>query len=156
MDLVAPSGDVNLDGDVRTIDREGNSGYETGNYTNRFGGTSAACPQISGVAALMLSVNPNLTETQVRTILQQTATDMGNTGFDNTFGYGRVDAEAAILEVIDQFTVAGPDVVCYSNNTFTASNSPTCSTIDWTTSTNLEVLSGDNTLTPTISAKYST
>lgn len=84
MDLVAPSGALDLNGDVRTIDREGSDGYETGNYTDRFGGTSAACPQVSGVAALMLSVNPNLTEAQVRTILQQTATDMGTSGFDNT------------------------------------------------------------------------
>ncbi len=44
MDLVAPTGDVNLNGNVSTTDRMGANGYETGNYTNRFGGTSAACP----------------------------------------------------------------------------------------------------------------
>jgi subtilisin family serine protease len=80
MDLVAPSGALDLNGDVRTIDREGNDGYETGNYTDQFGGTSATCPQVAGVAALMLSVNPFLTEAEVRTTLQQTATDMGMRG----------------------------------------------------------------------------
>ncbi|MFT3946452.1 MAG: S8 family serine peptidase [Agriterribacter sp.] len=90
MDLVAPSGDLNLTGDLTTLDRMGNLGYEVGNYTGRFGGTSAACPQVSGIAALMVSVNPILTEAQVKTILQTTATDMGTTGFDNTFGYGRL------------------------------------------------------------------
>ncbi len=96
MDLVAPSGDVNLTGDVTTTDRMGTAGYEAGNYTTRFGGTSAACPQVSGIAALMLSANPNLTEAQVRSILQTTATDMGTPGFDNTFGFGRANGCAAV------------------------------------------------------------
>lgn len=100
MDLVAPSGDVNLNGDVVTLDRMGAFGYEQGNYTFRFGGTSAACPQVSGVTALMLSINPNLTEAQVINILQTTATDMGDPGFDNTFGYGRVNACAAVRQAV--------------------------------------------------------
>src|SRR5690625_1795675 len=92
MDLVAPSGDINLAGDVVTTDRMGGIGYGSGNYTTHFGGTSAACPQVAGVVCLMLSVNPGLYEYQVRNILQETAIDMGATGFDNTYGYGRVDA----------------------------------------------------------------
>ena len=72
MDLVAPSGNVNLSGDIRTTDRMGNFGYNNTNYMANFGGTSAACPQVAGVAALMLSVRPDLTEAQVRTILQNT------------------------------------------------------------------------------------
>ncbi len=47
MNLVAPSGG----GNVRTTDRPGAPGYNVGNYTNTFGGTSAACPQVAGVAA---------------------------------------------------------------------------------------------------------
>ncbi|TAL59413.1 MAG: peptidase S8, partial [Bacteroidetes bacterium] len=55
--------------DIRTLDRMGSNGYNSGNDMTDFGGTSAACPQVSGVAALILSVNPNLTEQQVREII---------------------------------------------------------------------------------------
>jgi len=127
MDLVAPSGDVNLNGDVVTTDRIGINGYETGNYTQRFGGTSAACPQVSGVAALMLSVNPNLTETQVRTILQQTARDLGPAGFDNTYGYGLVDAYAAVQKA---FFISGPNQLC-GTATYSVNNLPQDATITW-------------------------
>ncbi|MCD6596339.1 MAG: S8 family serine peptidase, partial [Bacteroidales bacterium] len=129
MDLVAPSGALGT-GDVRTIDRMGTAGFETGNYINDFGGTSAACPQVSGVAALMLSVNPILTEAEVRTTLQQTATDMGATDFDNTFGYGRVNAYDAVEDV--HLYITGPSLVCASNSTFTLHNPPTGSTTKWT------------------------
>lgn len=74
MDLVAPSGGE--DGDIVSTDRMGSLGYDReGNYVLTFNGTSAACPQVAGVAALMLSANPQLTENQVRTILHQTARD---------------------------------------------------------------------------------
>jgi subtilisin family serine protease len=42
-------------------------------YTNRFGGTSGAAPIVTGTAALILSVNPHLTASQVRQILRSTA-----------------------------------------------------------------------------------
>ena len=133
MNLVAPSGGI--PGDVVTTDRMGNLGYNDAvnpNYAFEFNGTSAAAPQVSGVAALMLSVNSNLTETQVRTILQQTATDMGSAGFDNTFGYGRLNAEAAVQAALP--TISGPPVVCYTNSTFTLNNVPTGATVSWTAS----------------------
>lgn len=121
MDLVAPSGNVGGAGDLVTTDRMGNLGYNNGNYTDTFGGTSAAAPQVSGVAALMLSVNAGLTETQVRTILQNTATDMGTSGFDNTFGFGRVNALAALQQALPPIT--GNDLMCSSAN-FTLQNVP--------------------------------
>ena len=132
MDLVAPSGGV--PGNIRTTDRMGLNGYEAGNYTNRFGGTSAACPQVSGVAALMLSINPNLTESQVRTMLRQTATDMGSSGFNNTFGYGRLNAQAAIEAVLNTISISGPTTVCSSGATFTLNNLPAGFTVSWTRS----------------------
>lgn len=132
MDLVAPSGDVNLMGDIRTTDRPGADGYENpDNYTNRFGGTSAACPQVAGVAALMLSANPSLTEAQVRNLLQQTATDMGPGGFDNDFGFGRVNAEAAVRSALGG-NINGSDLIC-SSNTFSLGQ-PIPGTINWSTS----------------------
>jgi len=109
IDLVAPSGQNGV-GDVWTIDRMGASGYSFGNYTSTFSGTSAAAPEVSGVAALLLAKFPNLTAAEVKNLLIQNATDMGPVGFDNTFGYGRVNASAALLSgpsVID-----GPSQVC--------------------------------------------
>ncbi len=108
MDLVAPSGETGLMGDVTTLDRMGTNGYETGDYTNRFGGTSAACPQVAGVAALMLQTNPNLTEVEVREILQQTARRLGRGGFNNNTGYGLVDAQAAVTRVLSGNTRISP------------------------------------------------
>lgn len=101
LDIVAPSNDINSFGfltgaGVRTIDRMGSAGYDAGNYTTSFGGTSAACPVVSGVSALVLSVNPNLTLSEVKNILYSTAIDMGSPGFDNSYGNGRVNAFAAV------------------------------------------------------------
>ncbi|MBR1626580.1 MAG: S8 family serine peptidase [Bacteroidales bacterium] len=97
MDLVAPSGNINGLGDITTIDRMGNKGWNNTNYRDNFGGTSAACPQVAGVVALMLTENPNLTEKQVRNILHMSARDLGDSGFDNIYGYGLVDAYNAVL-----------------------------------------------------------
>ena len=135
MDLVAPSGDINLVGDVTTTDRMGNLGYNNTNYMSNFGGTSAACPQVAGVAALMLSVNPDLTESQVRTTLQNTARDLGAKGFDNTYGYGLVDAYAAVYAVAPR--ISGPSQVCSGEEmTFTISNSGGA-TIVWSQDSNV-------------------
>jgi Subtilase family/Secretion system C-terminal sorting domain len=80
------------------------------NYLNNFSGTSAAAPQVAGVAGLLLSVDPTLTETEVRCRIQQTATDIGTFNFDNFYGFGRLNAYycAAInnLDLIDA-TIAG-------------------------------------------------
>ena len=102
LDIVAPSNDINssrttLLYGVRTTDRVGSAGYNNTNYADDFGGTSAACPAAAGAAALVLSVNPDLTSEQVFDILINTADDMGASGFDNTFGHGRVNAHQAVL-----------------------------------------------------------
>lgn len=61
-----------------------------------FGGTSSSNPNLAGIASLVWSVNPTLTGGEVRQILIDTAMDLGAEGRDNTFGYGLVDADAAI------------------------------------------------------------
>lgn len=126
MDLVAPSGG----GNVRTTDRIGAAGYNAGNYTSTFGGTSAACPQVSGVAALMLSINPNLTEIELSTILKNSATPMGTPGFDNTFGYGRLNAQSALSSALPSIT--GTSYICPSATL--SVNVPTGGSVSWSVS----------------------
>lgn len=98
LDIAAPSNAVGgqVGAGVRTTDRMGGSGYNSTNYTNSFGGTSAACPVVAGVAALVLSANENLTATEVENILYSTATDMGAAGRDDSYGHGRVNAFGAV------------------------------------------------------------
>ena len=68
-------------------------------------GTSMACPHVAGTAALMLSVNPSLTPSQVQEILQDTAIDLGTGGFDTYYGYGRIDAAQAVAQCASSLTV---------------------------------------------------
>ncbi|MBI3586885.1 MAG: S8 family serine peptidase, partial [Ignavibacteriales bacterium] len=72
------------------FDGVGNSTYE---YNS---GTSMASPHVAGLAALILSVNPNLTPYQVQSILNQSADDLGAPGRDDLYGYGRINAYKAI------------------------------------------------------------
>ena len=55
---------------------------------------------VAGTAALMLSANPSLTPSQVMTILEQTALDLGTPGYDQTYGYGRVRADLAVAAAV--------------------------------------------------------
>ncbi|WP_421655132.1 pre-peptidase C-terminal domain-containing protein [Leptothermofonsia sp. ETS-13] len=61
-----------------------------------FGGTSAANPNMAGIASLVWSVNGNLDGGQLRQVMVDTAMDLGTAGRDNTFGSGLVNADAAV------------------------------------------------------------
>ncbi|MBZ0290253.1 MAG: S8 family serine peptidase [Anaerolineae bacterium] len=117
--VTAPSSDTGLPG-ISTTDLLGSQGYnaelhsgsvpdygDTQNCTNQFGGTSSATPLVSGVVALMLQANPDLTWRDVQYILLQTAEqndptdadwDTNGAGYhiNHKYGFGRVDAGAAI------------------------------------------------------------
>jgi subtilisin family serine protease len=69
--------------------------YKKGKYTT-MSGTSMACPHVSGTAALVWAANPGYSNSQVRNRLNSTAEDLGAAGWDPYYGYGLVDAEAAI------------------------------------------------------------
>lgn len=79
-------------------------GIDRGPFHKHFGGTSSATPLVAGICALILSANPNLTSAQVKSILERTAVKIGNSwdynaqGYSSKYGYGRVDAEAAVTE----------------------------------------------------------
>lgn len=87
------------------------AGYGSGAYTNAFdrsgfGGTSSACPLVAGICALLLSIKPDLTATDVKNLLQQTARKIGDlatydtNGHSPFFGYGCVDTAAAVNKLL--------------------------------------------------------
>ena len=122
--IAAPSASV-------TTDRTGGDGYNDGDYTSTFNGTSASAPVVSGVAALILDANEDLGWRDVNRILalsaQQTGSDYGTSGtgheqgdwssnsatswnggglsYHLSYGYGMVDAFAAtrLAEVWNTF-----------------------------------------------------
>ncbi|HEV8717342.1 MAG TPA: S8 family serine peptidase [Candidatus Binatia bacterium] len=97
---------------IWTTDNMGPSGYNpgqtskgdaAGNYTNSFGGTSSASPGAAGVAALVLSRNPNLRWDEVRELMKNCCdkidTQAGNydaNGHSPQYGYGRLNAKRAV------------------------------------------------------------
>ena len=148
LNLVAPSGygdNINQSSDIVTTDRTGNAGYVNGNYYYHFGGTSAACPQVAGVAALMLSANSYLPEYRVREILQNTATHLSTVVPDTTFGYGLVNAGDAVAQAKAEKPSFSITKTYNSENEMTISVAfiPSYFTIEWT------VLAGNMTISTT-------
>jgi len=92
---------------ITTTDITGSNGYSSNDYTNSFGGTSSATPLASGIIALMLEANPNLTWRDVQHILVDTATKNNPSDpgwktngssrlFHHAYGFGRINAAAAV------------------------------------------------------------
>ncbi|MBK7870253.1 MAG: S8 family serine peptidase [Saprospiraceae bacterium] len=121
IDICAPSDNVHpIDAQIRL---PGQSIWTIDNarfgkrYTDKFGGTSASCPMVAGVAALVLSVNPELTAEQVRQILLSTADKIidenpdvvlnlrkgvyDEKGHSEWFGFGKVNAYKAVLRALE-------------------------------------------------------
>jgi subtilisin family serine protease len=74
-----------------------------GGYYQPWDGTSMAAPMVSGTIALMYAANPNLTVSQVRFILHDTAVDLGDPGQDEIFGWGRLNTLDAVLRARDGY-----------------------------------------------------
>ena len=83
-------------------DTPGGDASSIGNYTSHFGGTSAACPQVSGAIALMLSLNPNLTRSNVKYIIERSATAIGSS-YNYDYGYGRLNVYNALKRTLEVF-----------------------------------------------------
>ncbi|MBU2598089.1 MAG: S8 family serine peptidase [Actinobacteria bacterium] len=99
LDITAPGGDLNVD--------QNNDGYGDGVLQQTFGnnpkdfgywfyqGTSMAAPHVSGVSALLIA-NGTTGPTNVKKALEDTAEDKGPEGWDEDYGWGIVDAYAAL------------------------------------------------------------
>ncbi len=100
LDIVAPSSHFSdkCVGDAVSVDLLGSDGCNDGpnndiDYTGTWGGTSHAAPQVAGAAALLLTLEPNLTELLVRSRLFSTADYWGP---DNQYGKGKLNVYAAL------------------------------------------------------------
>lgn len=92
---------------VRVLSTQAGGGYIA------YSGTSMACPHVAGVAALVWSHATGLSSIQIRSVLRETAEDLGTNGLDNTYGYGLVRADSAY------------DMVSNGDFTFSPTASPT-------------------------------
>jgi thermitase len=63
-------------------------------------GTSFAAPIVAGVAALVISAKPSLSGQQIQDILKHNADDLGTTGWDSSYGWGRVNAQRAVAAAV--------------------------------------------------------
>lgn len=57
-------------------------------------GTSQATPIVSGIVALMMSADNTLNTEHIKYIIKNTSTDLGESGYDYTYGYGLINAKA--------------------------------------------------------------
>lgn len=83
------------------------SASNNGGYTT-MSGTSMASPHTAGCVALILSAAPELDITSIENLLMATAVDLGASGPDYDFGYGRIDCYAAVSEVGDSWLSITP------------------------------------------------
>jgi len=95
-DYIFPPGllkpDVSAPG-VSVLSTQNGGGYIN---SSTWSGTSMAAPHASGLAALLLQKNPALLPHELAFIMRHTAVDLGSAGADNVFGWGRINALAAI------------------------------------------------------------
>jgi hypothetical protein len=104
LDVVAPCLEI------PTTDRLGAAGYTPTDYDMRFNGTSSATPHVAALAGLTISLNPVLSNMDVRKIISESTDKINSLGYsylptvgkpygtwNNDVGYGRINAERALL-----------------------------------------------------------
>jgi hypothetical protein len=133
---------------IRTTDNVGISGANSTDYMTNFNATSSACPHVAAVAGLVLSVNPCLTQKEVADIIESTAQKISigfgndpnrpNGTWSNYFGYGLVDAYAAVQKAADM-NLKGPDILQDSAWYYIA-NLPANTSVTWSITNELGTL----------------
>jgi len=78
-------------------------------------GTSMAAPHLAATVALLLQAEPTLTHDEIIALFAGTALDLGRPGYDDDFGYGRLDTYAAVYALVDPLAVAGPPGVAIAH-----------------------------------------
>lgn len=151
LDIVAPGVKI------YTTDISGSAGYNSGNYKSDFNGTSSACPNAAGVVALILSADPSLTQQEAREILERNTdkvngynysnnSNQPNGTWNNEVGYGRINALRAVEEVIlGNIQLTGTNTICNSNTFYSLSQVPNSVTINWSVSSNLQIVNSSIT-----------
>ena len=93
--LAAPGGNFRSSGTSGVVSSTWNYVTNSPNYAY-YEGTSMSAPHVVGIAALVLSANPGLTNAQLRSRLQSTAVHVGAPGRNDQYGYGLVNAYNAV------------------------------------------------------------
>lgn len=137
LNLVAPGHNI------KTTSVQKISTYEGLDIYDMDSGSSMAAPFVSGIAALLLSVNPDLTVQQVKHALFSTCKKLSNYTYttvsgkphgtwEEKTGYGLVNAYNAILSIAPQnLEIIGPDIVESTTQTFSVANLPPGLNVDW-------------------------
>jgi len=90
LDLLAPGVQI------LTTDIHGSRGSTGGMFEPHFNGTSAAAPFVAAVAGLMISINRDLDEGRIRSLINQTVDPLGKSDWNRYEGHGRLNAYAAL------------------------------------------------------------
>ncbi len=85
-------------------------------------GTSMAAPHVTGLAAIVWAANPFLSNSQVRTLLEQQVYDLGTPGWDQYYGSGMCNAWGAFYNACMQLSI---NVTASGSTTFCNGNSLT-------------------------------
>lgn len=124
----------------------GKSLYTTdlGNKFGFYGGTSLASPIASAVAALVMSVNPNLTSTEVESIIFNTVDDYGDVGWDVHYGHGRVNAAKAVASAVAMKAVEDTEAPTSPANLIATGTVDVATNLRWSPSTDNVLVVGYN------------
>ena len=70
---------------------------------------------------------------------------MGAGGFDNNFGFGRVNAFAAVVEAFSNIQLTGNNTICSSNTFYSLTQIPSGISVSWSVSSNLQIVNSSTT-----------